>query len=147
MSGNLKISSLLAQREEKNIRARRKRMEGNIYFALAFSGAMLPRRAIIVVVKTEMNLEELKKEMEEKIKGGVKINYILNPSHKATIQVLQKWEIPVEIPQTPSRVELSARDVLYLVQVTGLPRLTDRHEYTSEEINRAEWRFMKLEIF
>jgi len=119
---------------------------GRNYFALAFSAAMLPKEKV-VIVKTEMTLEKLRDEMMEKIKNGVKINCILNPSHKATIEVIKDWGIPVEIPQSPPRVELGPNDVLYLVQVSGLPRLTDRHQYTTKEIQRADWRFMKIEVF
>ena len=122
-------------------------MEENVYFALAFSGAMLPRRSIVVLLKKEMTLEELKKEIEEKIKEGIKINYILNPSHRATIKVLEKWGIPIKVPEFPPTVGLENGDVVYIVQVTGLPRLGNRHEYTEEEIKKAIWRFMKLEVF
>ena len=38
-------------------------------------------------------------------------------------------------------VALAAGDVLLVLSVTGLPRLTDRHEYTEAEITGASFRF------
>jgi len=66
----------------------------------------------------------------------------LNPSHKATISVMtEKFGIQVEIPETPPRVSLSNGDSLVVMGVRGLPRLTDRHEYSPEEISGATFKF------
>ena len=66
----------------------------------------------------------------------------LNPSHRATIDAMrQRYNIDVEIPATPPRVILNAGDSIVVMGVRGLPRLTDRHEYTEEEIAAATFNF------
>lgn len=66
----------------------------------------------------------------------------LNPSHQATIDAMRsRYGIDVEIPETPPRVALSGGDSVVVMGVRGLPRLTDRHEYTEEEIASATFSF------
>lgn len=66
----------------------------------------------------------------------------LNPSHEATINAMRsRFGVDVVIPETPPRVELSAGDSVIVMGVRGLPRLTDRHEYTDDEINSATFTF------
>ena len=62
----------------------------------------------------------------------------LNPSHQATIDAMRKrYGIDVAIPEIPPRVSLGVGDSVVVMGVRGLPRLTDRHEYTEEEIAQA----------
>jgi hypothetical protein len=66
----------------------------------------------------------------------------LNPSHEATIQAMtSRFGIEVEIPATPPQVKLATGDTLLVMGVRGLPRLTDRHEYNTEEIAGATFSF------
>ena len=66
----------------------------------------------------------------------------LNPSHKATIDAMrQRFGIEVEIPEQPPRVSVGTGDGIVVMGVRGLPRLTDRHEYTEEEIAAATFSF------
>lgn len=66
----------------------------------------------------------------------------LNPSHQATIGAMrQRFGIDVAIPETPPRVSLGVGDSVVVMGVRGLPRLTDRHEYTEEEIAAATFTF------
>lgn len=66
----------------------------------------------------------------------------LNPSHKPTIEAMQsRYGIDVDIPSTPPQVKLEKGDVLIVMGVRGLPRLTDRHEYTEAEIAAATFNF------
>ncbi len=66
----------------------------------------------------------------------------LNPSHVATINAMEaRYGIHVEIPATPPQVKLESGDALLVMGVRGLPRLTDRHEYTEEEIANATFNF------
>ncbi|MBR3368565.1 hypothetical protein IKG45_02105 [Candidatus Saccharibacteria bacterium] len=66
----------------------------------------------------------------------------LNPSHAPTIDAMRsRFGIDVEIPETPARVVLGVGDRLVVMGVRGLPRLTDRHEYTEEEIASASFSF------
>lgn len=66
----------------------------------------------------------------------------LNPSHAATINAMRsRYGIDVEIPETPARVSLGSGDRVVVMGVRGLPRLTDRHEYTEGEIASATFHF------
>ena len=66
----------------------------------------------------------------------------LNPSHEATISAMEaRFGIIVPIPATPPRVELGAGDSVLVMGVRGLPRLTDRHEYSEEEVASATFSF------
>ena len=65
-----------------------------------------------------------------------------NPSHVATIDALaSRYGIRVSIPDTPPRVKLADGDRIIVMGVRGLPRLTDRHEYTEAEIASATFSF------
>lgn len=79
-------------------------------------------------------------EAVEMIKQGVVP--CLNPSHEATINAMKaRYGINVEIPATPPQVKLAVGDTLLVMGVRGLPRLTDRHEYSAEEIAGATFSF------
>lgn len=65
-----------------------------------------------------------------------------NPSHSATINAARsRFGIDVSIPETPPRVALGSGDSVIVMGVRGLPRLTDRHEYTEDEIASATFNF------
>lgn len=71
----------------------------------------------------------------------------LNPSHAATIDAMrQRYGIDVSIPDAPPRVEVKAGDSVVVMGVRGLPRLTDRHEYTEEEIAAATFTFSEYSV-
>ena len=71
----------------------------------------------------------------------------LNPSHKATIDAMQKrFGINVAIPATPPRVALVPGDSVVVMGVRGLPRLEGRHEYTEEEIASATFSFAEYTV-
>ena len=66
----------------------------------------------------------------------------LNPSHVATIQAMRnRFGIDVVIPERPPQVQLEVGDDLIVMGVRGLPRLTDRHEYTNQEIEASTFNF------
>lgn len=65
-----------------------------------------------------------------------------NPSHVATINAMRaRYGIDVTIPEQPPRVSLGDGDSVIVMGVRGLPRLTDRHEYTDDEIAKATFTF------
>jgi hypothetical protein len=67
-----------------------------------------------------------------------------NSSHAATLTALKvRYDIDLAptIPATPPKVALVSGDVLVVLSVRGLPRLTDRHEYTPAEIEAATFSF------
>jgi len=109
------------------------------YVGLAFSLSMLE------VMPCDLNVmpvtpEEVKAEMPE-------LQSCCNPSHNATLIALrEKFGIEVPVPATPPRVTLTDGDSIIVLQVSGLPRLTDRHEYTPEEIDRAKFSFLRVVV-
>lgn len=79
-------------------------------------------------------------EAKEVIATGVES--CCNPSHQATIDAMRsRFGIEVKIPEAPPRVSLAVGDSVIVMGVRGLPRLTDRHEYTSDEIAQATFGF------
>ena len=70
-----------------------------------------------------------------------------NPSHEATIGAMrQRFNLNVEIPASPHRVELGIGDSVIVVSVRGLSRLTDRHEYTDNEVAKATFVFSEFTV-
>jgi hypothetical protein len=66
----------------------------------------------------------------------------LNPSHKATIDAMRtRFGLDVGIPERPPSVSLASGDAIVVMGVRGLPRLTDRHEYTEAEVASATFSF------
>lgn len=106
-------------------------------FALAdgmFSGDCAIERKVLTV-----------DEAKEIIEQGVEP--CLNPSHQATIDAMrEKFGIEVAIPDAPPRVTLDVGESLVVMGVRGLPRLTDRHEYTAEEIEAASFVFSRYTV-
>ena len=110
------------------------------FFGFALADSMFANDCTIV--RTTMSAEEVKKMAE----NGELIP-CLNPSHKATIEAMkEKFSIEVEIPEAPPKVVLNLGDSLIVMGVRGLPRLTDRHEYSTEEIDAATFNFSKYTV-
>lgn len=111
-----------------------------VYIGLAFSASMLPTDRV-EMVKNDLTIDEVLNAIE----AGVEICF--NPSHQSTIDALrEKHGVNVMIPESPPRVSLKSGDSIIVLQVRGLPRLTDRHEYTPEEIETATFSFMKIAV-
>mgnify|MGYP001189961302 FL=1 len=110
------------------------------YFGFAIADSMFPHSAECTILRRELDVEAAREMIADAIP-------CLNPSHKATIAAMRdRFGIDVSIPETPPRVELQDGDRLIVMGVRGLPRLTDRHEYTAEEIEGAEFRFSEYRI-
>lgn len=123
-------------------------MNNKIYFGFAISDSMFSNNSILTIHRTPLfgSIDVLcvfQNELRE-------IVSCLNPSHKATIDVLFKryphCALYIDIPTTPPKVTLNPGDALIVMGVRGLPRLTDRHEYTKEEISNAEFSFSMYEV-
>lgn len=70
-----------------------------------------------------------------------------NPSHVATINAMTaRYGIDVTIPEQPPRVSVGTGDSVIVMGVRGLPRLTDRHEYTEDEIAQATFSFSRYTV-
>ncbi len=71
----------------------------------------------------------------------------LNPSHEATISAMRtRFGIDMPIPEKPPQVLLGVGDSVVVMGVRGLPRLTDRHEYTESEIASATFSFSVYQV-
>ncbi len=80
----------------------------------------------------------------EEVKGIIAqgVESCCNLSHQATIDAMRsRYGIEVAIPEAPPRVELHSGDSVVVMGVRGLSRLTDRHEYTAEEVAKATFSF------
>lgn len=71
----------------------------------------------------------------------------LNPSHEASVEAMRaRFGLDVPIPADPPRVVLGPGDALIVMGVRGLPRLTDRHHYTADEIAAADFQFHEYRV-
>jgi hypothetical protein len=109
------------------------------YFGFAIADSMF--NGDCTINRRSLSVEEAK----ERIGQGVES--CCNQSHKATINAMSsRFGIEVAIPEVPPRVSLDAGDVVIVMGVRGLPRLTDRHEYTEEEIAKASFLFAEYRV-
>lgn len=103
------------------------------FFGFAVADSMFPATATIKKEPFTFSKEEVESAVP-----------ILNSTHTATIAVLEtQYKVKVAIPEKPPSVSLQPGDAVIVMGVRGLPRLTDRHEYTPEEIAGATFAFSK----
>ena len=104
------------------------------YFGFGMADGMFPAECSIS--RQSLTPAEAKKMIETGVVS------VCNPSHKATIEALQKRHgIRVEIPEKAPVVKLVPGDAVIVFSPRGLPRLEGRHEYTAEEIKKASFAF------
>ena len=104
------------------------------YFGFALGDSMFAGDCTIR--RQAMSAEEVKAAIAQGVVS------CCNPSHAATIHAARdRFGIDVPTPDTPPRVELSPGDSIIVMGVRGLPRMTDRHEYTGEEVAKATFQF------
>lgn len=105
-----------------------------VFFGFAVADSMFGR--VNTLTRRALSVDEVR----ELVEAGV--TPCLNPSHVATINAMRaRYGLDVAIPEAPPRVELSVGDSVVVMGVRGLPRLTDRHEYTDEEVASATFSF------
>jgi len=93
------------------------------------------------IVRRKLTVEQV----TERITQGVEP--CVNPSHAATIAAMRdKFGLDVAIPATPPRVCVGSGDAVIVMGVRGLPRLTDRHEYSHEEVAQATFEFHEYSV-
>ena len=109
------------------------------YFAFAIADSMFPE--VCTIRRRTISADRFKA-----LVGGGVVS-CLNPSHTATIDLLRlRYGVDIAVAEIPQRVTLIPNDRLIVMSVRGLPRLTDRHQYTSVEIERAEVSFALYEV-
>jgi hypothetical protein len=109
------------------------------YFGFALGDSMFSGDCAIL--RRNLTPDEVKQEVA---KG---VTPCCNPSHSATIHAMRaRFGIDVEIPAEPPRVSLIHGDSVIVMGVRGLPRMTNTHEYTAEEIAQATFQFAKYTV-
>jgi hypothetical protein len=104
-----------------------------VYFGFALADSMFSDG---LITRRTLSTDEVK----TLVQAGVVS--CCNPSHQATITAMQsRFNLEVAIPATPPRVSLQDGDSVIVMGVRGLPRLTDRHEYTESEVAGATFVF------
>lgn len=110
-----------------------------VFFGFALADSMFNGNCTII--RRALTIEEV----GAKVAAGVAS--CCNPSHQATIDAMRaRFGLNVDIPQTPPRVSLSSGDSVIVMGVRGLPRLTDRHEYTPDEVAGATFVFSEYTV-
>lgn len=109
------------------------------FFGFAFSASMLPT-GNVRMSKRDLTPDEVREMLPT-------CELCLNPSHAATVHAArERFGLSVQVPERPAHIELMPGDSVVVLQVIGLPRLTDRHEYTTQEIESASFSFMEISI-
>ena len=106
------------------------------YVALALADSMFGP-AVRGIGRRPITAAEARLYLQNEVETAV------NPSHTATIDALRRrYGLALPVPPTPPKVVLnSIGDEVLVIGIRGLPRLTDRHEYTDEEVGRATFEF------
>lgn len=105
-----------------------------VYFGFAVADSMFNGDCMI---KRQSITEH---EVKAMVEAGVEP--CINLSHAATIAAMtERFGITIAIPEVPPHVTLLKGDKLLVMSVRGLPRLTDRREYSHEEIAKATFSF------
>lgn len=112
-----------------------------VYFGFALADSMF-EGDVVTLKRMKVSDGYVRSALEDARLGAHEFVSCCNPSHEATIAAMrQRFELDVEIPATPPRVQVAQNDCVIVMGVRGLPRLTDRHEYTAEEIASATFQF------
>jgi len=109
------------------------------FFGFALADGMF--QGDCVIKRVTLTADQAKAEIEA---GAISC---CNPSHVATIEAAKaRFGIAPSIPETPPRVNVQSGDSVIVMGVRGLPRMTDRHEYTADEIAQATFAFSKYTV-
>lgn len=112
-----------------------------VFFGFALADSMFASVGSCNITRRPLTIEQVATKVAEGVTS------CCNSSHGATIEAMcQRFGLDVEIPETPPRVNLAHGDAVIVMGVRGLPRLTDRHEYTSEEVAQATFEFSEYTV-
>ena len=109
--------------------------EMTTHFGFAIADSMFSPSA--TVSRRPLEIDEVKALLAE---GYVSC---CNPQHLATVEAAEaRFGLSITAPEKAALVFLSKGDRVIVMSVRGLPRLEEnRHEYTEEEIARANFTF------
>ena len=121
-----------------DIRKGKTMKKNQTYFGFALADSMF--NGDCKIVRKILSVDQAKSMIGEAIP-------CLNPSHLATINAMRgRYGIDIKIPEAPPQVLLNPGDSLVVMAVRGLPRLTDRHEYSDDEIAQATFQFTSYTV-
>jgi hypothetical protein len=104
------------------------------YFGFAIADGMFPPEC--EVSRRPLTVDEVKDLV---VTGVVSC---CNPSHTPTIQAMRsRFGLDIAVPEKAPVVTLKRGDEVVVMSVRGLPRMEGRHEYTSEEVEKANFAF------
>ncbi len=119
-------------------------MSNKTFFGFALADSMFS--GFCTIFHTPLKAEQVEEILKLAAGEGTLVS-CLNPSHAATITAARtRFGIEVPIPEIPPQVQLVRGDSLIVMGVRGLPRLTDRHEYTENEIAQATFSFSRYYV-
>lgn len=119
----------------------------SVFFTFGVSDSMLLGSEGQMILRDQITPEEAK-EIISFAQARDNLVVGLNPSHAASISVMQKrFGIEVKIPERAPKIQLQHGNVLVLMGISGLPRLEGRHEYTPEEVAQATFTFSTWRIY
>lgn len=115
-------------------------MPEKIFFGFALANGMFVGNCEIR--RRVLDVEEAKRIIDQGVES------CLNRFHTATVDAMhQRFDIKVDIPETPLNVLLKTGDSILVMGIQGLPRLTgDRRHYTDEEVALATFEFVLYTI-
>ncbi len=109
------------------------------FFGFALADSMFD--GLCIIERRPLSVDEAKALVLQGVES------CMNPSHRATIDAMRaRFGIDVLIPEAPPRVAVRVGDAVVVMGVRGLPRLTDRHEYSEEEIAKATFLFTEYRV-
>jgi hypothetical protein len=109
------------------------------FFGFGIAPSMFPENCLIT--RHSLTPEEAGIEI------GKGVVSCLNPSHKATIEIMKsRFGLEVGIPAKAPVVNMVDGDSILVMGVSGLPRLEGRHEYTQEEVEGAKFSFSIFKV-
>lgn len=115
-------------------------MTKKFYVSFALADSMFNGK-YSTIERQQIN-EDLAKNLINSAKNDGTFTPCFNPSHVATLEAIEaRFSIHLGHLDKPPVVQLNEGDILLVIGVRGLPRLTDRHEYTSDEIAKATFNF------
>jgi hypothetical protein len=116
-------------------------MKQTTYFGFALADSMFSSMSACTITRRPLKVEQVAVKVSEGVTS------CCNPSHTATIDAMRsRFGLHVGIPETPPRVTLTRGDSVIVMGVRGLPRLTDRHEYSAEEVVQATFEFSEYKV-
>jgi len=105
------------------------------YLGLTIANSIFPPTCVIK--KEQANIDEIKNSLNE-------IIICINVAYKWVLEAfVKKFKISLTVPQNNPQPSLTQGDTIYVLSVKGL---SEKGEYTEEEINKATFELFKYTV-